>query len=159
VRPRLGGTVPSRLAHPGPTKKSDAVSSFAAEGARSRDACAAGLNPFAIRPELFRPGRVDRPTTLVLLGRAVSVAGLPAVELDSRPQTRRHRPSGAAGRIADSGLRLDGYATRYDDDDGPTTRASGDWELEGIGQVAAHAADVWAGVSARPDRRRTGPLR
>jgi xylose isomerase len=70
---------------------------------------AARLNSFATRPELFWPGRADRPTTLDLIDRAATVPGLSAVDVNFPAQAEGFRP-------ADRGLMLNGYAMRYNGD-------------------------------------------
>jgi len=74
---------------------------------------AARLNSFATRPELFWPGRNDKPTTLDLIDRAATVEGLAAVDLNFPQQTDGIALPELRARIADRGLALNGYAMRY----------------------------------------------
>jgi xylose isomerase len=77
---------------------------------------AARLNSFATRPELFWPGRTDRPTTLDLIDRAATVPGLSAVDVNFPQQTDGIDRAELRARIADRGLLLNGYAMRYGGD-------------------------------------------
>ena len=77
---------------------------------------AARLNSFATRPELFWPGRTDRPTTLELIDRAATVTGLSAVDVNFPQQAEGVDPAALRARIADRGLMLNGYAMRYNGD-------------------------------------------
>jgi xylose isomerase len=77
---------------------------------------AARLNSFATRPEAFWPGRAGRPTTLELIDRAATVAGLSAVDLNFPQQTEGLAPADLRDRISDRGLVLNGYAMRYNGD-------------------------------------------
>jgi len=77
---------------------------------------AARLNSFATRPELFWPGRNDRPTTLDLIDRAATVKGLSAVDVNFPQQTDGLGLAELRARIADRGLTLNGYAMRYNGD-------------------------------------------
>jgi xylose isomerase len=77
---------------------------------------AARLNSFATRPELFWPGRSDRPTTLDLIDRAASVPGLSAVDVNFPQQMHGVSVADLRARIADRGLYLNGFAMRYNGD-------------------------------------------
>lgn len=77
---------------------------------------AARLNSFATRPELFWPGRNDRPSTLDLIDRVATVKGLSAVDVNFPQQTDGIALADLRGRIADRGLALNGYAMRYNGD-------------------------------------------
>ena len=79
---------------------------------------AARLNSFSARPELFWPGRTDRLSTLDLIDRAASVAGLSAVDVNFPQQTEGLSTAELRVRIADRGLLLNGYAMRYSGDPG-----------------------------------------
>jgi xylose isomerase len=74
---------------------------------------AARLNSFATRPELFWPGRNDKPTTLELIDRAATVPGLTALDLNYPPHLEQVPVPELKGRIADRDLVLNGLAMRY----------------------------------------------
>jgi xylose isomerase len=82
----------------------------------TRYSYAARLNSFLTRPELFWPGRPDRPRTLDLIDRAATVPGLSAVDVNFPQQAEGLRPAEVRDRIADRGLMLNGYAMRYNGD-------------------------------------------
>jgi xylose isomerase len=82
----------------------------------SRYAYAARLNSFASRPEAFWPVGSPKPTTLDLIDRAATVDGLAAVDLNFPQQTEGFTPAQLRTRLADRGLRLNGYAMRYSGD-------------------------------------------
>lgn len=77
---------------------------------------AARLNSFATRPELFWPGRADRPSTLELIDRAATVPGLTAVDVNFPAQAAGLRPAELRDHIVDRGMTLNGYAMRYNSD-------------------------------------------
>lgn len=77
---------------------------------------AARLNSFAHRTELFWPGRTDKLTTLDLIDRAATVTGLSAVDVNFPQQTQGIRLADLRTRIADRGLKLNGFAMRYNGD-------------------------------------------
>jgi len=77
---------------------------------------AARLNSFLTRPELFWPGRTERPTTLDLIDRAATVEGLSAVDINYPQQAQSLDVAELRTRIADRGLTLNGYAMRYNGD-------------------------------------------
>lgn len=77
---------------------------------------AARLNSFSTRPELFWPGRTDKPGTLDLIERAATAEGLTAVDVNYPQQTAGITPAQMRERLADLGLTLNGYAMRYNGD-------------------------------------------
>ena len=77
---------------------------------------AARLNSFATRPELFWPGRNDKPTTLDLIDRAATVKELAAIDLNYPAHVADLALPELRARIADRGLKLNGYAMRYNGD-------------------------------------------
>ena len=82
----------------------------------TRHRYAARLNSFETRPELFWPGRADRPGTLDLIERAASARGLTAVDINYPQQARGIGPARMRQRLGELGLTLNGYAMRYNGD-------------------------------------------
>jgi xylose isomerase len=74
------------------------------------------LNSFETRPELFWPGRTDRPDTLDLIERAATARGLTAVDINYPQQARGISPAQMRERLGDLGVTLNGYAMRYNGD-------------------------------------------
>jgi xylose isomerase len=77
---------------------------------------AARLNSFETRPELFWPGRTDRPGTFDLIERAATARGLTAVDINYPHQARGISPAQLSERLGDLGVTLNGYAMRYNGD-------------------------------------------
>jgi xylose isomerase len=70
---------------------------------------AARLNSFAVNAETYWPGKKGKPTPAELIGRAATVKGLTAVDLNFPDQVS----SDSLKALRDSGLQLNGYAMRY----------------------------------------------
>jgi xylose isomerase len=77
---------------------------------------AARLNSFLTRPELFWPGRTDKPGTFELIERAATAEGLSAVDINYPQQVAGIGPPEMRARLADLGIALNGYAMRYNGD-------------------------------------------
>jgi xylose isomerase len=108
---------------------------------------ASRLNSFAARPELFWPERSGKPSLLDLLARAATVEGLTDVDLNYPDHLAAQSPRGVAGRAAELGLALNGYAMRYYSDavfragaftnpDPPVRQRAIDLTLRGIDALA-----------------------
>ncbi len=82
----------------------------------TRHRYATRLNSFETRPELFWPGRSDRPGTFELIERAATATGLTAVDINYPQQARGISPGQMRERLADLGVVLNGYAMRYNGD-------------------------------------------
>jgi len=74
---------------------------------------ASRLNSFATRPELFWPGRTEKPGTLDLLRRAATARGLNEIDLNYPDHLNGLHAPDIARRAADLGLALNGFAMRY----------------------------------------------
>ena len=77
---------------------------------------AARLNSFMTRPELFWPGRTDKPGTFELIERAATAKGLDAVDVNYPQQVVAISPAEMRKRLGDLGVTLNGYAMRYNGD-------------------------------------------
>ncbi len=82
----------------------------------TRHRYATRLNSFETRPELFWPGRTDRPGTFDLIERAATARGLTAVDINYPQQVGDISPVQMRERLADLGVHLNGYAMRYNGD-------------------------------------------
>lgn len=74
---------------------------------------AARLNSFKSGAETYWPGKNREVTVLDLVSRAATVPGLNAVDLNFPDHLARTTPKEFAGRLADLGLTLNGFAMRY----------------------------------------------
>ncbi len=77
---------------------------------------AARLNSFTTRPELFWPGRTEKPGTFDLIERAATAEGLNAVDVNYPQQVVGISPAEMRTRLADLDVTLSGYAMRYNGD-------------------------------------------
>lgn len=73
------------------------------------DAYAARLNSFAVRADLYWPGKKGKPTPAELLARVATVPGLTAVDLNYPD----HVSPDSLAALRGLGLTLNGYAMRY----------------------------------------------
>ena len=74
---------------------------------------AARLNAFKVNPEDYWPGKNGKVTTLDLIDRAATVAGLGAVDLNYPDHLDGIAPGEMTGRLAARGLAVNGFAMRY----------------------------------------------
>ncbi len=74
---------------------------------------AARLNSFRVNPDDYWPGKNGKVTTLDLIDRAATVAGLGAVDLNYPDHLEGIPPTEMAGRLGARGLALNGFAMRY----------------------------------------------
>ena len=117
------------------------------------------LNSFETRPELFWPGRTDRPGTFELIERAATARGLTAVDINYPQQARGISPAQMRERLEVLGVTLNGYAMRYNGDpdflagaftnpDGAVRRKAVDLTRRGLDEAREAGASVltmWLG--------------
>ncbi len=82
----------------------------------TRHRYATRLNSFETRPELYWPGRTEKPGTFDLIERAASARGLTAVDINYPQQAAGISPSRMRERLGELDLVLNGYAMRYNGD-------------------------------------------